>query len=958
MNHLCSPLAAPDAWGMQLVQFQVPPGCRYVGAATYALKATHASGAMVRAPLPAVVRSVAGAGPAVIELEVLPFHVRKAAQSLPFGLPVLYVQFDKGNLAPAASGGTVAAGGVLGDATEVTLCAVLPDGIVRDPLYWVAAIDQAFQAAGEDRADWPGFLGRLRVQAGAGAPVLVLDHCGAPLATGTFDVQAPGGPAQPVTLQPADHGDLRRAAARDNAAVPDGVTVAPAGGVAGADWQLACLETGAGTEATITVTGDQRHLLVTDLHTWFASQYAATATIPVQYHLPRYTRHNTLTSLVNGSEFFADIFGSLAAACGPGGGFHLTGWDMDPLQLFVPDAPAGADKEFRTLKKVAELVGTPGQVSSCFLPAKFINLKKATGQLSATEKAGVYATLAGFSLFFLTKTLGLEGFRTDGTGGIMLIAVLASLPLVATTLTADDAKALEPNSKAVDELDPPPGAVCCLAPYPATLADNWRADTSKFPLSTLANVIEQFNVYHQKFAVVRTAGAPPRYIGYCGGVDFNPNRMDDANHLNPQPFHDVHLRVEGPAVRDLALTFDHRWARDGQGGPAFAPPALDQLDQQGEFIAQVARTYFGPANPARGLPFAPEGDRTLLDTLLKAIAAARQFIYIEDQYFTPPDEYADALVKKVTEWAGAGARARVIIAIPAVTDQPFGQGFRDPFIQQLKTAGPGIVRVGFPRRRYTVPRCDLRASSGKLLLMDALHKGWNEVRLGPASRVPGPPFWLSVNGELMYAYDEAASTLSGVDPKAARAFVVDRGDSNHLLGTVPGTGPFLRDHPRGSAATLVELSGIYVHAKVMIVDDLFLSAGSANVNRRGFYSDGECNIFAVPEALKASPANPVAALRRRLWAEMLDLPSALVGPLLTDPVTASELFDRSYLLGNRFVPHDAVPADLMPMAFKGGDSVASMLLDALEFAVDATQFRTLFDGVVDPSSELEPRQGP
>jgi phosphatidylserine/phosphatidylglycerophosphate/cardiolipin synthase-like enzyme len=366
---------------------------------------------------------------------------------------------------------------------------------------------------------------------------------------------------------------------------------------------------------------------------------------------------------------------------------------------------------------------------------------------------------------------------------------------------------------------------------------------------------------------------------------------------------------------------------------------------------QVARTYFKAADQARQLPFAPGGDRTLLNTLLCAIRAARRFIYLEDQYLTPPDavDFSDALVKKVQD----GEIARLIIAIPGTNDQLFGQLVRGPFVQKLYDSQktPGIVRVGCPRRRYTVPRCDLRASSGKLLLSDDLPNNLGQVSLAPKARIPSVPFWVAVDGELMYAYKEEAP----VRP-TAKTFAVYRGQDTLLVTGNPKQGTLVRDHKAGAAATVVELRDIYVHAKVLIVDDVFASIGSANVNRRGHYSDGECNIFVVPESLRADAANPVLALRKRLWAEMLDLPEGIVTPLLEDAITASELFERSWLLGNRFVPHHAylphVEA-LTNITVKTGDGVMTWIKDLAQIYA-TTQYEALFDNCVDPSSLLEP----
>ncbi|GAC1473462.1 MAG: phospholipase D-like domain-containing protein [Chloroflexota bacterium] len=57
---------------------------------------------------------------------------------------------------------------------------------------------------------------------------------------------------------------------------------------------------------------------------------------------------------------------------------------------------------------------------------------------------------------------------------------------------------------------------------------------------------------------------------------------------------------------------------------------------------------------------------------------------------------------------------------------------------------------------------------------------------------------------------------------------------------------------------------IYVHAKVSIVDDEWVSIGSANLNRRGLATDTEMNVHTIAPEL-------ARALRIRLWAEHLGM---------------------------------------------------------------------------------------
>jgi phosphatidylserine/phosphatidylglycerophosphate/cardiolipin synthase-like enzyme len=69
---------------------------------------------------------------------------------------------------------------------------------------------------------------------------------------------------------------------------------------------------------------------------------------------------------------------------------------------------------------------------------------------------------------------------------------------------------------------------------------------------------------------------------------------------------------------------------------------------------------------------------------------------------------------------------------------------------------------------------------------------------------------------------------------------------------------------------------VYVHAKIGIVDDRWLTLGSANLNEHSLFNDTEMNIVSRDPGLATQT-------RRRLWAEHLELP---IDQLPTDPVEA------------------------------------------------------------------------
>lgn len=963
MPEFFSPVTDPGTWSYAPAEATVPAGLRYAGYVVRGVRATRAAAASVVAPATGVLRRAAPAGVGVfVEVQINPFPMRRVALALPGGLPTFYLVFDDATGLSFTDGDTAEGGEVLRAATTVTLLIVGQDRVTRDPALWARAIETATTNSGGDAAEWAPFADALdaSLNTSPAAPVLLLDHIGQPLRNGAFDVVfGPPGTetVHRASLVPSDGGDLQQAIARLHAADPGAMPIADLWGAATSlrlrpvsanptsEFQLALLESGTVGVGEITLTPARRHVLLADLHEWFARQ-CATPTGASQPALQRYTRGNRVAPLVNGPAFFDDLFRVLYTANNSGLGLHLAGWAMFPETEFTARRDGDPADLPLTLRDAAERIAA-GTGASRFLPAQFIQLQPA-----ATVRDGeillFYLITSGI---LILNDFGVDFARTDAAGALVLAAVYIANAILVTHLFNTGGRFLEPNKDAVDILGALANTGSRFAPYPATVADNPLAPAiTHFPWNTLFQAVRHFGIYHQKIAVVRNSGG---YVAYCGGIDLNPDRLDDANHLHRSPYHDVHCRIEGPAVRDLAITFEERWARDGGGSPvAIGTPSAASLGTPGGNVVQVARTYFQAADASRRLAFAPEGDRTILDTMLKAITAAREFIYVEDQYLTPPTAYRTALLNKVT----SGEIRKLIVVIPGVVDQPFGDIVRTGLINDLRAAdaGRGIVHIGYPRRHYTVPDNDLRASSGKCRLMEdlAAASGTMEpIFLGPIDRLPTPPFWVAVEGELIYVYDE--STLPNSDPNAMKILVSLRGDDTRLIDGSKGAKP--RAHKKGAAATVVELSSIYVHAKMMIVDDVFLSIGSANLNRRGFYSDGEANVFSVPEALKADAANPVAALRRQLWAEMLDLPLDLAAPLLQDPVAAARLFRRSPLGGNRFADIDATPTILMPGGFAGGDGLVSVIIQAAIAVATGIDHANLFDGVVDPSSAVESR---
>ena len=92
-----------------------------------------------------------------------------------------------------------------------------------------------------------------------------------------------------------------------------------------------------------------------------------------------------------------------------------------------------------------------------------------------------------------------------------------------------------------------------------------------------------------------------------------------------------------------------------------------------------------------------------------------------------------------------------------------------------------------------------------------------------------------------------------------------RGMLAHLADADAGRGRFLATTVDAMTGSTVDQ--LYVHAKIGVVDDRWLTIGSANLNAHSFFNDTEVNVQVADPAL-------ARATRLRLWSEHLGVPEA------------------------------------------------------------------------------------
>jgi phospholipase D1/2 len=137
---------------------------------------------------------------------------------------------------------------------------------------------------------------------------------------------------------------------------------------------------------------------------------------------------------------------------------------------------------------------------------------------------------------------------------------------------------------------------------------------------------------------------------------------------------------------------------------------------------------------------------------------------------------------------------------------------------------------------------------------------------------------------------------------------------------------------------------VFVHSKVMIVDDVFVRIGSANCSHRSMGMDSECDV-AVEAGGSAAAREGIQRIRDRMLGEHLDMRPAAVSAEIERAGTLGAVIDaRAHrdrtLVGIETLPDTAEGApDLLKAAADPGEPFSAGAVDYLIPAVDAAHGR-------------------
>ncbi|KAK9683588.1 hypothetical protein RND81_10G151400 [Saponaria officinalis] len=394
--------------------------------------------------------------------------------------------------------------------------------------------------------------------------------------------------------------------------------------------------------------------------------------------------------------------------------------------------------------------------------------------------------------------------------------------------------------------------------------------------------------HHQKTVVVdhENLSGKREIVSFVGGIDLCDGRYDTQEHslfrtLNTvhvedfhqpnfagasvkkggprEPWHDIHCRLEGPVAWDVLYNFEQRWKK--QVGEQFLY-SIDELDQRVTSPLDVASTEDDESwnvqifrsidsGSVVGFPLNPQKaaqchlitdkasviDRSIHDGYVNAIRRAKNFIYIENQYFigssygwkpedkdgSLPEEDVGALhlipkelSLKIVSKIMAGERFSVYVVIPMWPEGVPESGV----VQEI---------LYYQRRTMEMMYTDI-AEAIQLKQLNAHPRDYLS-------------FFCLGNREIL----RSGEYIPEEKPEP---------DSNYIR------------------AQLHRRFMIYVHAKMMIVDDEYIIIGSANINQRSMDGGRDTEIAMgafQPQHISAThPAKgQIFGFRMALWYEHL-----------------------------------------------------------------------------------------
>lgn len=381
--------------------------------------------------------------------------------------------------------------------------------------------------------------------------------------------------------------------------------------------------------------------------------------------------------------------------------------------------------------------------------------------------------------------------------------------------------------------------------------DSDRSNWNKF-MTTVA--MTSIPTHHQKMVLIDYE-TPDKAVGFVMGHNSLDAYWDDDHHSatrmlahegrnSATPRQDISSRVTGPILEYLSHNFAQAWLRE---------TGIDLLTPR-KYIADQLKTRdgFGPKIMAQVLRTQPqENKRDIREMYLKAAGNANSFMYLENQYFRWPP-LAEKIKENIRRQFAEG-RSLIehgplyLFVVTNSTEEGMGDGTINTY-RMLRQLG----------RPELMPEVTRYERDKELEAQVAQAKERYDTAKGKITIIEGT-YGRSFNPAMSKLWEPQRKAAEAAEAEYRALKAKLPADKAEPL-TVPGT-----EGLKVLICTLVATDSppekwmdVYIHSKLMIIDDVFTTLGSSNINTRSMEVDSELNICVEDPAV-------TKPLRKHLW---------------------------------------------------------------------------------------------
>lgn len=376
--------------------------------------------------------------------------------------------------------------------------------------------------------------------------------------------------------------------------------------------------------------------------------------------------------------------------------------------------------------------------------------------------------------------------------------------------------------------------------------DSWKIHGTDYLDEGLSwghrQVLATTTSHHQKTVVIDYEN-PDRALAFVMGHnmldgywDTNEHRFarhaEYAGRNGANPLHDYSSRVTGPIVGDVFKNFAVAWEKET--GEKLAMPWFAGYWLRGsapQAMCQILRTQ-------------PQySKQDIMTCYLQAVANASQYILIENQYFRWPPlaERIKAAANGQTAWGRKPEQhgPLYLFVITNSSDAGMGKGTVNTY-RMLESLGRAdrIPKVAREQRMEGLDE-QIEASEDAMKPLRSQRSALDSE----ARMLQGIP----VRG-LNERYARINSRLDPLEARhkellaAKEKLEQDRDAQAIRPAEVPGLKVHLATLTAPDTPPGKPWPEVYIHAKLMLIDDAFMTLGSANINTRSMQADSEMNI--------------------------------------------------------------------------------------------------------------------